>query len=166
MSKKFDKPFSIIADDISMGKRVNITSHVILGTCKIGDETKIKPFVQIESGAIIGKRCKIESHTFICDGVEIGNYCFIGHGVIFANDNHPRSVNSKQELETEKDWKPRFVKTIIGKNVTIGSGAKILGGISIGDNAMIGMGSVVTKNVPENQVWVGCPAKFLKNKNI
>ena len=143
---------------------VKLFPHIILGKCNIGDETKIKPFVQIEDGVIIGKRCKIQSHVFICDGVTIEDYCFIGHSVIFANDNYPRAVNAKRQLEKEKDWKPRFVKTKVCKFTTIGSGTKIIGGVMIGERAIIGMGSVVTKDIPPNQVWAGNPARYLRDR--
>lgn len=156
--------YSIINKNITLGKKVELRPHIILGKCVIGDESKIKPFVLIEDGAIIGKKCKIESHSFICDGVTIEDYCFIGHGVIFANDNYPHAVNNQCQLETENDWKPRFVKTKICKFVTIGSGVKIIGGVVIGERAMIGMGSVVTKDVPPNQIWAGNPARYLRDR--
>lgn len=157
-------PYSIIDKDIILGKNVELRPHIILGKCTIGDETKIKPFVLIEDGVIIGKKCKIESHSFICDGIIIEDYCFIGHGVVFANDNYPKAVNNQCELEKEDDWKPRFVKTKVCKSATIGSGVKIIGGVTIGERAVIGMGSVVTKDVPANQIWAGNPARYLRDR--
>ena len=151
-----------IANDVKLGKNVKLSRFINLYGCTIKDDTKIGAFVEIQKKAVIGKNCKISSHTFICEGVTIGNHCFVGHAVVFINDNYPRAVNKKGVLETEKDWRPRFVKTNIGDNVTIGSNVTILGGVSIGQGAMIGAGSVVTKDVPPEEVWVGNPAKFLR----
>jgi UDP-2-acetamido-3-amino-2,3-dideoxy-glucuronate N-acetyltransferase len=116
----------------------------------------------VQKNAKIGKNCKISSHSFVCEGVTIKDNCFIGHGVIFINDNYPRAVNAKGGLESEKDWSSRFVKTMIEDNVSIGSNSTILGNITIGRNSIIGAGSVVTKNVGAGQVWVGNPAKKIK----
>ena len=157
---------SIIDKDIKLGKDVKLYPFINLGKCTVGNETKIKSFTLIEDGAVVGNKCKIESHVFICDGVKIEDYCFVGHGVIFANDNYPRAVNQKLQIEKEEDWGSRFTKTKICKFVTIGSGAKIVGGITIGERAMIGMGSVVTKDVPPNQVWAGNPARYLRDRRI
>lgn len=154
--------FLSISDDVKLGKNVKLAKFINLYGCSIGDNTKIGTFVEVQKNAAIGKNCKISSHTFICDGVAIGDNCFIGHSVVFINDNHPASVNSKGELEQEKDWIDRYVKTIVGNNVSIGSNATILGGITIGDGALIGAGSVVTKNVPPNQIWAGNPAKKIR----
>ena len=154
----------MINNNVRLGKNVKVFSPdlVNLYGCEVKDNTRIGPFVEIQKNAFIGKNCKISSHTFICEGVNIDDNCFIGHGVVFINDNHPRSLNSEGELEKEEDWKDRFVNTIIGKNVSIGSNATILGGIKIGDNAVVGAGAVVTKNVPSNTIVVGNPAKELK----
>lgn len=152
-----------IAPDVKLGKNVRLARFINLYGCEIGDETKIGTFVEVQKNAKIGARCKLSSHTFICDGVTIGDNCFIGHSVVFINDNHPRSVNAQGALEGEKDWAGRFVATKIGNNVSIGSNATILGGITIGDGALIGAGSVVTKNVPAGEVWAGNPAKKFRN---
>lgn len=155
---------SCIADDVILGKDVYIAKFVNLYGCTIGDKTKIGAFVEIQKNAQIGNFCKISSHTFICEGVTILDNCFIGHGVIFINDKYPRAISTDGLLETEEDWKERFVKTEVGKNVVIGSNATILGGITIGEGAFIGAGSVVTKNVPSGEVWSGNPArKMMRN---
>ena len=156
--------FVCISDDVKLGKEIKISKFVNLYGCSIGDNTKIGAFVEIQKKASVGKNCKISSHTFVCEGVTIGHNCFIGHSVVFVNDNNPRSVNRKGKLENEKDWTGRFVKTKIGNNVSIGSNATILGDISIGNGVLIGAGSVVTKNVPGGEVWVGNPARFLKKR--
>jgi len=152
-----------ISKDVKLGKNVQLSKFINLYGCEIGDNTKIGAFVEIQKKAKIGKNCKISSHTFICEGVTIGNNCFIGHSVTFINDNYPKAVNSKGNLETEEDWADRFVKTNIGNNVSIGSQATILGGLIIGHGSIIGAGSVVTKNIPTNQIWAGNPAKMLRN---
>lgn len=156
--------YACISDDAVLGKNVYISKFVNLYGCIIGDDTKIGAFVEIQKGVKIGQKCKISSHTFICEGVTIMDFCFIGHGVMFINDNYPRAINQKMELENEEDWANRFVKTHIGKQVSIGSGSVILGNVVIGDNAEIGAGSVVTKNVPANEIWLGNPARFHKRK--
>ena len=156
--------YSLIADDVKLGRDVKIFSFTNLYGCEVGDETKIGTFVEIQKYSKIGIKCKISSHTFICSGVTIGNGCFIGHGVMFINDNYPRSINEKGELEGEENWSDRYVQTTIGNNVSIGSNATILGGITIGDGAFIGAGSVVTKDVPVGKIVVGNPAKIIKNK--
>jgi acetyltransferase-like isoleucine patch superfamily enzyme len=129
----------------------------------VGDNTKIGAFVEIQKNSKIGKNCKISSHTFICEGVTIGDECFIGHGVMFINDNYPRSVNESGQLETDEDWAGRLSITTVGDKVSIGSNATILGGVTIGEKAVIGAGSVVTKDVPPSQIWAGNPATFLRN---
>lgn len=153
-----------ILKDIEVGENVKIFNFVNAYGCKIGDNTKIGAFVEIQRGAEIGKNCKISSHTFICDGVTIGDNCFIGHSVVFINDNYPRSVNEKGELETEKDWEGRFKTTQIGNNVSIGSNATILSGVKIGNASIIGAGAVVTKDIPENIIAAGVPAKIIRKK--
>jgi acetyltransferase-like isoleucine patch superfamily enzyme len=151
-----------ISEDVKLGNNVNLSKFINLYGCTIGDNTKIGAFVEIQKNAIVGKNCKISSHSFICEGVTIGDNCFIGHNVTFINDNYPRAVNLGGTLETEKDWLDRFAKTIIENEVSIGSGATILGGVTIGSRSVIGAGSVVTKNVPPNQIWAGNPARFFR----
>lgn len=156
--------FCRIAPDVKLGKNVKIFSFVNLYGCEIGDNTKIGAFVEIQKNVKIGKNCKISSHAFICEGVTIEDNCFIGHGVVFINDNYPRSSNQDGTLEKEEDWEMRFVKTYVGRNVSIGSSATILGGISIGEGALIGAGAVVTRDVPPNTIVAGNPAKILREK--
>ncbi len=155
-------PFNSIADDVNLGKDVKLSKYINLYGCKLGNNVKVGAFVEIQKNVIVGNCCKISSHSFICEGVSIGNNCFIGHGVKFINDNMPRAVNSKGELETEDNWKSRFKQTTVCDNVSIGTNATVLGGITIGEGAVIGAGSVVTKDIPSYEVWVGNPAKFLK----
>lgn len=157
--------FSNIAKNVKLGEKVKIYSFVNLYGCEIGSHTKIGTFVEVQKNAIIGKNCKISSHSFICSGVTIGDNCFIGHGVIFINDNYPRSVNSDGNLEGEADWLDRFVKTKVGDSVTIGSNSTILGGLSIGSGSIIGAGSTVTKDIPENVICAGNPAKIIRKIN-
>ena len=156
------KDYICVSKDVKMGKNVKLSKFVNLYGCAIEDNTKIGAFVEVQKNARIGKNCKISSHSFICEGVDIADNCFIGHGVIFINDNYPSSINNLGKLAEEKDWKNRLVKTRVGKNVSIGSNATILGGIVIGDYSIIGAGSVVTKNIPCRQVWAGNPARLLK----
>jgi acetyltransferase-like isoleucine patch superfamily enzyme len=129
--------------------------------CEVGDETKIGAFVEIQKNARIGRRCKISSHTFVCEGVEIEDNVFIGHGVTFINDSFPRATAEGGELQTEADWKVE--KTIVRKGASIGSGSTILSRVTIGENAIVGAGSVVTKDVPANAIVAGNPAKFLRS---
>ena len=152
-----------IADDVVLGEGVKLAKFINLYGCEVGAKTKIGAFVEIQKNARVGKNCKISSHTFICEGVTIGDNCFIGHGVVFINDNRPRSVNERGEQENEQDWADRFVKTTLEDNVSIGSNATILGGITIGSGSTIGAGSVVTKDVPPKQIWAGNPARKLRD---
>jgi acetyltransferase-like isoleucine patch superfamily enzyme len=154
--------YQAVADNVILGKDVRLGRFINLYGCEVGDNTKIGAFVEVQKNAKIGKNCKISSHTFVCEGVTIGDNCFIGHGVTFINDNHPRSVNAQGNLESEKDWVDRFVNTKIGNNVSIGSGTTILGGIGVDNGAMIGAGSMVTKNIPGGEIWAGNPAKFMR----
>lgn len=150
----------IISDDVVLGKDVKFYNFVNLYGCTIGDETKIGTFVEIQKGAIIGKRCKISSHSFICEGVEIEDNVFIGHNVTFTNDRNPRATNPDGSLQTDDDW--QCEKTIVKKGASIGSGSTLLCGITIGEGAMVGAGSVVTKDVPAGAVVAGVPARFIR----
>lgn len=154
-----------VADDVKLGANVKLTKFINLYGCSIGDDTKIGAFVEVQKNASIGRGCKISSHTFVCEGVTIGDNCFIGHGVMFINDNYPRSTNEHGQLESEAEWMGRFVTITIGDHVTIGTNATILGGVTIGDGAMVGAGSVVTKDVPPRQIWAGNPARFIRKSD-
>ncbi len=154
----------IIAPDVKMGKNVKIFSFVNLYGCEIGDNTKIGAFVEIQKNAVIGRNCKISSHTFICEGVVIEDNCFIGHSVVFINDNYPKAVDPNGDIESEDEWKKRFVKIKVHKNASIGSNATILGGITIGEGSLIGAGAVITKDIPPNTTVVGNPAKTIRRK--
>ncbi len=149
-----------IAPDVKLGRDVKIFEFVNLYGCEIGEGTKIGTFVEIQKGAKIGERCKISSHTFICEGVTIEAEVFIGHGVTFINDRQPRATTSTGELQTEADWSCQ--KTVVKRGASIGSGATLLGGITIGENATVGAGSVVTRDVLPNTTVVGNPARILK----
>jgi len=151
------RSFFQVAPDVKLGKDVKIHGFVNLYGCKIGDNTKIGAFVEIQKGVKIGKNCKISSHSFICTGVEIKDNVFIGHNVTFINDKYPYAVNEDGNLMTEEDW--IVIPTIIEDGVSIGSSATILCGITIGERAQVGAGSVVTKSIPEGQTWAGNPAK-------
>ncbi|HEY1658130.1 MAG TPA: acyltransferase [Candidatus Sulfotelmatobacter sp.] len=148
-----------VAPDVKLGKDVKLSKFINLYGCEIGDETKIGAFVEIQKNASIGKRCKISSHTFICEGVAIEDNVFIGHGVMFINDSYPRATAGGQ-LQTEADWKVE--RTVIKKGASIGSGATILSNVTVGENAIVGAGSVVTKDVAPNSIVAGNPAKFLR----
>lgn len=153
-----------ITPDVKLGKNVKLSKFINLYGCVIGDNTKIGAFVEVQKKAKVGKNCKISSHTFICEGVTIGDGCFVGHSVVFINDNCPQAVTSSGKLEGDKEWRKRFVPTKVGKKAAIGSNCTILGNIMIGNGAIVGAGSVVTKNIPANQVWAGNPARFLRKK--
>ncbi|MGC8893105.1 MAG: acyltransferase [Candidatus Saccharicenans sp.] len=149
-----------IAPDVKLGENVKIFAFVNLYGCTIGDNTKIGTFVEIQKGAVIGKNCKISSHTFICEGVTIEDGVFIGHGVTFINDLYPRATTEEGSLQTEQDWK--VIPTLVKKRASIGSGATILAGVTIGEEAIVGAGSVVTKDVPPRTVVAGNPARVLR----
>jgi acetyltransferase-like isoleucine patch superfamily enzyme len=152
--------FVSIAPTVKLGKGVRLSKFINLYGCEIGDETKIGAFVEIQKNASVGKRCKISSHTFICEGVEIQDNVFIGHSVTFINDSYPRATTPTGELQTEADWKVE--KTVISRGASIGSGSTILSNITVGDNAIVGAGSVVTRNVPANAIVAGNPARVLR----
>ncbi|RFT15205.1 MAG: N-acetylglucosamine-1-phosphate uridyltransferase [Candidatus Saccharicenans subterraneus] len=149
-----------IAPDVKLGENVKIFAFVNLYGCTIGDNTKIGTFVEIQKGAVIGKNCKISSHTFICEGITIEDGVFIGHGVTFINDLYPRATTEEGSLQTEQDWK--VIPTLVKKRASIGSGATILAGVTIGEEAIVGAGSVVTKDVPPRTVVAGNPARVLR----
>lgn len=153
-----------IAPDVKLGRNVRIHGFVNLYGCEIADETRIGTFVEIQKGAKIGDRCKISSHTFICEGVTIESGVFVGHGVIFINDRYPRAINATGQLQTEADWNCQ--RTVVRQGATIGSGATILGGITVGENAMVGAGSVVTKDVLPNTIVAGNPARILNTFSV
>jgi acetyltransferase-like isoleucine patch superfamily enzyme len=149
-----------VAPDVRLGCDVKLSKFINLYGCEIGDETKIGAFVEIQKNAVIGKRCKISSHTFVCEGVIIEDNVFIGHGVTFINDSYPRATTGEGSLQTEADW--TVERTVIRRGASIGSGATILANTCIGENAIVGAGSVVTKDVPANSIVAGNPAKLLR----
>jgi acetyltransferase-like isoleucine patch superfamily enzyme len=149
-----------ISDDVKLGKDVKLSKFINLYGCCVGDNTKIGAFVEIQKNAFIGKNCKISSHTFICEGVTVEDNVFIGHNVAFINDSFPRATAKDGKLQTEADWKVE--PTLVKKGASIGSGSTILPNIVIGENAIIGAGSVVTKNVPPDTIVAGNPAKILR----
>jgi len=149
-----------IADDVKLGESVQIYDFVNLYGCEIGDNTKIGTFVEIQKGVKIGKNCKISSHSFICEGVTVEDHVFVGHHVVFINDRYPRATNERGELQTEADWAVQ--PTIVKRGASIGSGAVILCSIIIGENAIVGAGSVVTKDIPCNTVVAGNPARIIR----
>jgi len=152
--------FLSIAPDVVLGKDVRLAKFINLYGCQIGDESKIGTFVEIQKNARVGKRCKISSHTFICEGVTIEDQVFVGHGVTFINDSYPRSTTASGELQTEKDWKVEA--TLVKKGASIGSGATILSNVVIGEHAIVGAGSVVTRDVADYTIVAGNPARELR----
>ena len=152
--------FNCIADDVKLGSGVRLSKFINLYGCEIGDQTRIGAFVEIQKNAVVGKCCKISSHTFICEGVVIEDNVFIGHGVTFTNDTYPRATAGDGRPQTEADW--TVESTIIGKGASVGSGATILSNTKIGENAIVGAGSVVTKDVPPNSIVAGNPARVLR----
>lgn len=153
--------FCAIAPSVKLGRDVKLSKFINLYGCEIGDETKIGAFVEIQKNASVGRRCKISSHTFVCEGVIIEDNVFVGHGVTFINDSYPRATTPEGELQTEKDW--RVERTVVKCGASIGSGSTILSNVVIGENAMVGAGSVVTRDVPPNTVVAGNPAKVLRS---
>ncbi len=154
--------FVRISPDVVLGEGVRIFSFVNLYGCVIGDESQIGAFVEIQRGASVGRRCKISSHTFICEGVLIEDECFIGHGVMFINDRHPHAVNPDGSLQGRDDW--RCEPTLIRRRASIGSGAIIMCGVTIGEGALVGAGAVVTRDVPAGGTVVGVPARAVQRK--
>ena len=152
--------FLCIAPDVKLGKDVKLSSFINLYGCAIGDGTKIGAFVEIQKNATIGRNCKISSHTFICEGVAVEDNVFVGHGVVFINDSYPRATTADGGMQTEADWKVET--TLVKKGASIGSGATILSKVTIGENAIVGAGSVVTKDVPANCIVAGNPGRVLR----
>ena len=150
-----------ISPDVKLGRDVKLAKFINLYGCEIGDETKIGTFVEIQKNATVGRRCKISSHTFVCEGVTIEDQVFIGHGVTFVNDRFPRAATSTGELQTEKDWKVE--PTLVKKGASIGSGATVLSNVVIGEHAIVGAGSVVTRDVPPHTIVAGNPARPLRH---
>ena len=150
-----------IADDVKLGRNVKLSKFINLYGCEVGDNTKIGAFVEIQKNARVGKNCKISSHTFICEGVTIEDDVFIGHGVTFINDTYPRATAAGGGLQTESDWKVEV--TFVRKGASIGSGATVLSKVTIGENAVVGAGSVVTKDVAPNMIVAGNPARVLRS---
>jgi UDP-2-acetamido-3-amino-2,3-dideoxy-glucuronate N-acetyltransferase len=163
-----DKPaikgqFCVVAPDVRFGRDVTIHNFVNLYGCTIGDETRLGTFVEVQKGASIGKRCKISSHSFVCEGVTIEDEVFIGHGVVFINDKFPRATTTDGALQTEADWKVE--QTLVRRGASIGSNATVLGGLIIGARATVGAGSVVTRSVPDGAVVAGNPAREVTRKS-
>jgi len=152
----------LIAADVKLGRDVQIYGFVNLYGCEIGDKTRIGCFVEIQKGAKVGARCKISSHSFICEGVELEAEVFVGHGVTFINDRFPRATSATGELKSEADW--TCDRTLVKRGASIGSGVTLMGGITIGENAIIGAGSVVTRDVPAGVTVAGNPARVLSRK--
>src|SRR6476659_6635462 len=150
-----------VAPDVKLGKNVKLAKFINLYGCEIGDETKIGAFVEIQKNASVGQRCTISSHTFICEGVTIEDEVFVGHGVTFINDSYPRAATPTGELQTASDW--QVEPTVIKKGASIGSGATILSNLTIGERAIVGAGSVVTRDVPADAIVAGNPARVLRS---
>jgi acetyltransferase-like isoleucine patch superfamily enzyme len=152
--------FVCVAPDVKLGKDVRLSKFINLYGCEVGDGTKIGAFVEIQKNAKVGRNCKISSHTFVCEGVVIEDEVFVGHNVAFINDSYPRATAADGQLQTEADWKVE--QTLVKKRASIGSGSTILSKVTIGENALVGAGSVVTKDVPANAVVAGNPARILR----
>jgi acetyltransferase-like isoleucine patch superfamily enzyme len=149
-----------IASDVKLGSNVKLSRFINLYGCAVGDDTKIGAFVEIQKNSTVGRRCKISSHTFVCEGVTIEDNVFIGHGVVFINDSYPRATTAEGEIQTEKDWKVET--TVVKRGASIGSGATVLSNVTIGENAIVGAGSVVTRDVPANSIVAGNPARVIR----
>jgi acetyltransferase-like isoleucine patch superfamily enzyme len=151
-----DAPYRLL-NDVDFGENVVVYSFTNLYGCRIGDETRVGPYVEIQKGAVVGARCKIQSHAFICEAVEIEDEVFVGHGVLFINDKYPRATTQEGLLQAEEDW--TLLRTKVERRASLGSGAVILGGVVIGEDALIGAGAVVTHNVRPGETVVGSPAR-------
>jgi UDP-2-acetamido-3-amino-2,3-dideoxy-glucuronate N-acetyltransferase len=154
------REFASVAASVKLGKDVKLGKFINLYGCEIGDETKIGAFVEIQKNAYVGRRCKISSHTFICEGVTIEDHVFVGHNVTFVNDSFPRATTAEGELQTGSDWVVE--KTLVKKGASIGSGATILSNVTIGERSIVGAGSVVTRDVPPDVIVIGNPARVLR----
>lgn len=155
-----DGEFACVASDVKLGENVTLGRFINLYGCEVGSETKIGPFVEIQKNVRVGNRCKISSHTFICEGVTIEDQVFVGHGVTFVNDTYPRATTPSGELQTPSDW--TVEQTLVKRGASIGSGATILPNVTIGERAIVGAGSVVTRDVPADAVVAGNPAAVLR----
>ena len=155
-----DNPFVVIAPDVKLGKNVRFSKFINLYGCSIGDNSKIGAFVEIQKNSSVGANCKISSHTFICEGVTIEDNVFVGHNVAFINDTYPRAAQPDGTLLTEADWKVEY--TVVKKGASIGSGSTILANLTIGEGAIVGAGSVVTKDVPPRTIAAGNPARIIR----
>jgi acetyltransferase-like isoleucine patch superfamily enzyme len=153
-----DAPYRLMKD-VSFGENVVVYSFTNLYGCTIGDDTRIGTFVEIQRGAVIGARCKVQSHTFVCDGIELEDEVFVGHGVMFVNDRRPRATSDGGGLQTEDDWE--LERTLVKRGASLGSGAVVLGGITIGEGALVGAGAVVTRDVAPGETVAGNPARAL-----
>jgi acetyltransferase-like isoleucine patch superfamily enzyme len=160
MKEMASMQFCRISDSVRLGRHVRMHAFVNLYGCTIGDHTSLGTFVEIQKNAVIGKQCKISSHTFICEGVTLADKVFVGHNVAFINDKYPAATNANGQLQTEADW--TVIPTLVETGASIGSGTVILCGVTIGAYAVIGAGSVVTKNVPAKEIWAGNPARFIR----
>ena len=152
--------FLSIAPDVKLGKDVRLAEFINLYGCEIGDETRLGTFVEVQKNARVGRRCKISSHTFVCEGVTIEDNVFVGHGVTFINDSYPRATTDEGDLQTEADWKVEY--TVVKRGASIGSGATVLSKIVIGEHAIVGAGAVVTRDVPAGAIVAGNPARILR----
>jgi acetyltransferase-like isoleucine patch superfamily enzyme len=161
LSEDMTNDYICITPDVKVGKDVRFSKFINLYGCEIGDESRIGAFVEIQKNAVVGRRCKISSHTFICEGVTIEDYVFIGHGVTFVNDSFPRATTASGELQTASDWKVE--RTLVKQGASIGSGATILSNVTIGERAIVGAGSVVTRDVPADTIVAGNPARVRRS---
>ncbi len=158
-----DAPCRLI-DDVDFGEGVVVQAFTNLYGCRIGDGSRVGPFVEIQRGAVVGARCKISSHSFVCAGVELGDEVFVGHGVVFTNDRYPRATTADGALRRDEDWV--LERTIVRRRASIGSGAVVLCGLTIGEGAIVGAGAVVTRDVPDGAVVAGNPARVLRTVDV